>query len=140
MITEPRWQVDDHVVMVHAQVIDHLAQIWRGDQVRALGRWRGEEHADSGGVVDHHRVDDVAIGLAGFDRIHHRAVLRIQVEQNAHVAELQVGVHQADAAPRLAVECDSQVGGDRGPPGSALRGEDGDHLVLRDVGRHHGGR
>ncbi len=106
--------------MGRLQVLEHLSQVRRRDEVRALRRrWR-EQDPHPGRVVDHHRLDDVRIRLTALDGVEHRAVLGVQVEQNADVAELEIGVDEADAPAGLLHEADGQVGGDRRPPGPAL--------------------
>ena len=108
-----------------------------------------QQHPDPGRMIDDHRVDDVTVRLTPLDRIHDRAVLGIQVEQDADVPELQVGVHQADTCAGLLAQGQRQVRGDRGSSSPALWREDSNDLVFLDVGgrpiagpscRRHGGR
>ena len=83
MIVQGRGQVYHHVVMGSPQMIDDLPQVWRGDQIGSFGGRRRQQNADAGRVIDHHRVDDVAIRLASLDRVDDRAILGVQVEQDA---------------------------------------------------------
>ncbi len=133
MVVETRWQINDHPVVVLAEHLGHFAEVGRRHEVRALRGRRSEEHSDAGRMVDDDRLEDVTVGLATFDGVEHRAVLRVEVEEHAHVAELQVGVDQRDPLVRLPLEGEGEVGGNRRPTRTALRREDGDDLVVLGV-------
>ncbi len=130
MIGERRRQVDDDPVVRDAQQVDDLAQVGRGDQVGALRRGGREQHPDPGRVVDHDRLEQVGVRLPALDRVEDGAVLGVQVEEDTDVAELEVGVDEADPTAGLRHESQRQVGGNGRPAGSTLRAEDGHHLVV----------
>ena len=79
------------------------------------------------------------VGLSALDGVEHRPVLRVQVEQDADVAELEVGVDQARRAG-------PSRGGARAPgwwrcvvrPAPPFGREDGDDLVLARRSRRAG--
>ena len=80
-----------------------------------------------GRVVDDERVD--ATRLAGFelrDEVRDRLVLRVEVEQDADVAELERAVHEARPLAELGGRGDREVDRERRAADAALRAEDGD--------------
>ena len=91
-------------------------------------------------MIDHHRLEDVAIRLATLDRVEHRAVLRVQVEQDADVTELEVRVDERDPLLRVAADRQRQVRRQGRASDSSLGGEDGDDLVVLGVGFAHADR
>ena len=92
------------------------------------GRRRGEQDPDAGRVVDDERVE--RLELAGLLELGHevgdRLVLRVQVEQDADVAELERAVDEDDLLAELGRGGDGQVDRDRRPADAALGAEDGD--------------
>ena len=103
----------------------------RRDQLGHLRRGRGEQHPDPGRVVDDERVE--RLGLAGLelrDEVRDRLVLRVQVEQDADVAELERAVDEDDRLAELGRGRDREVDRDRRPADAALRAEDRDDLAV----------
>ena len=82
-----------------------------------------------GRVVDHERVDRLDL-VAGLLELGHevgdRLVLRVQVQQDADVAELEGAVDEDDLLAELGGGGDREVDRDRGPADAALGAEDGD--------------
>ena len=104
----------------------------RRDQLGHLRARRGEQHPDAGGVVDHERVDrlDLVTGLLELgDEVGDRLVLRVQVEQDADVAELERAVDEDDLLAELGRRGDGEVDGQGRPADAALGAEDRDDLA-----------
>ena len=119
--------VDDDEVVVAAERLEDLLDAAGGDQLGHLGRRRREQDPDAGRVVDDERVDRLELaGLELGDEVGDRLVLRVQVEQDADVAELERAVHEDDLLAELGGRGDGQVDRDRRPADAALRAEDRD--------------
>ena len=126
-----RGQDDDRVRRIHHRQRDGRSVPTAGRPPRSRGRSAGDRRsaACSAGVTRSapsgrgwrsstrmpvewsitHGVDDVAVRLAPVDRLGDGAVLGIQVQEDADVAELEVGVDQARPGAGLALK--------RQPPG-----------------------
>ena len=97
------------------------------DQLRRLRRGRREEDADAGGVIDHERVDGVE--LAQFklgNEVGDGLRLRVQVEEHAHVAELEGRVDDHDLLVEHRRGRDSEVDRHGRATDAALGAENGD--------------
>ena len=114
-----------------AQRLEDALDAGRRDQLGHLGRRRREQDPDAGRVVDDEGVDrlDLVAGLELGDEVGDRLVLRVQVEQDADVAELERAVDEDDLLAELGGGRDGQVDRDRRPADAALRAEDGDDLA-----------
>ena len=130
-LVEPRGAVDDHEVVLAAEGLEHALHDRRRDELGHLRRRRGEEDPHAGRMVDDERVE--RLRLAGFELRHQvrdRLVLRVQVEEDADVAELERGVDEDDRLAELRRGGDRHVDRDRGPADAALRAEDRDDLAV----------
>ena len=98
----------------------------RRDELGHLRRWRREEDADAGRVVDDERIDRLDL-VAGLLELRHevrdRLVLRVEVEQHADVAELEGAVDEDDLLAELRGRSDGHVDRDRRPSDAALGAE-----------------
>ena len=69
-----------------------------GDQLGHLGAGWCQQHPDAGAVADERAVDDVVAALGVAQDVHDGLVAGVEVQQHAHVAELEAGVHEGDRA------------------------------------------
>ena len=115
---------------VGAERLEHLLDAARRDHLGHLRGRRREQHPDAGGVVDHEgvdRLDSPALELG--DEVGDRLALGVQVEQDAHVAELEGAVHEDDLLAELGRGGDREVDRDGGAADAALGAEDRDDLA-----------
>ena len=143
-VLEQRPAVDDDQVVGVAQPADDAPDVVDGDQLRHLRAGRCQQHADAGAVADERAVDHVhvAVGDVAQD-VHDGLVLGVEVEQDAHVAELEAGIHEGDRLAQLRGQGHGEVDRERGAAHAALGREERHHptrVALDGQGQRRVGR
>ena len=124
--------VDHDELVREAQRLDHPLDTGRRDELGHLGAGRREQHADAGRMVDHQRVDrlDLVAGLFELrDEVGDRLVLRIEVQEDPDIAELERAIDEDDLLAELGGRGDGQVDRQRRAADAALGAEHGDDLA-----------
>ena len=104
------------------------------DELGGLRRGRREQQVDPRVVLDEHLPDEVDVDRRGADDVDDALAVEAEVEEDPVVAELQVGVDEADLAAELAMERDRRVDRDRRRAHAALGAVEREHPAERRAG------
>src|SRR5690606_26242572 len=139
-LVEHRRRVDDDVVVVLFEDVEHLHQAGGRDVVGERRLERRRQDLETARVLGQQRVEELGVEVMQLvGRVHH-CETGLELEHQADVSELEVGVHQHNLLVRETIEKEGEVGRQHGLAAAALGRHHGDDATFLTTWRTSGSR